>query len=239
MNQSISTITAQQQLANEQHKLNNILHEHPFVVSCREGRASMQALKTLLIQQGHYSGYFTRYLCALMANLSTNEQVLDIAANLFEELGFAPDAPTPHSIIYRSMLQKFGLHLSDQAPLPATRMLIDTMFSYCRSTDPALGLGAICLGAEGVVPTLYSAFISGFSAHGIDAETLHFFHLHVACDDEHAETLSKIMTDLVAQDPDSLSRITSAGEALVKARYEFLDQVALGEKEIMMKEVAS
>lgn len=226
MTSPTATDEASTRIATVQQRLIDQLKNHPFVAACQKGQVSMDVLKVLLVQQGHYSTHFTRYLCALMSNLSTNEQVLEIASNLFEELGLAPDSPTPHSNLYRQMLQKFDLRLDDHLILPATQNLIDTMFSHCRSSDVASGLGAICLGAEGLVPMLYAAFVKGFSAHGVDDDTLQFFHLHIACDDDHAETLARMMIDLVARQGDSLARIEAAGQALVAARCIFLDEIA-------------
>lgn len=202
------------------------LSSHPFLLACRNGHASRASLEVLLVQQGLYSAHFTRYLCALMANLPTNDQVLELASNLFEELGLAPNSPTPHYILYREMLAKFGLSFESSVPTPGTQRLIDTMYAHCRERDPAIGLGALCLGAEGLVPSLYADFVKGFEALGVDANTLRFFHTHMECDDEHAETLARLMAELVMRVPESLKRIVASGEALVNARWAFLDGVA-------------
>lgn len=222
----MSTVVAvSDSLQAAQRRLCSQLSTHPFLVACREGTASLDALKRLLIQQGIYSSHFTRYLCALMANLPSNEETLQLAENLFEELGFAPDSPTPHYILYREMLADFGLQLEGSTATAGTRQLIDTMLANCRETDTAIGLGALCLGAEGLVPALYADFLKGFEAHDIDEDTLRFFRLHIDCDDDHAETLSQLMEERVMEDPDSLARIVAAGEALVDARWAFLDDI--------------
>ncbi|MFT4100471.1 MAG: iron-containing redox enzyme family protein [Burkholderiaceae bacterium] len=226
MNLNTSSTEVLAALTTAQTRLIQRLSSHPFLIACREGRASHDSLKALLVQQGLYSTHFTRYLCALMANLPSNDQVFELAENLFEELGFAPDSPTPHYILYREMLSAFSLSLEEGIPTAGTRHLIDTMYAHCRERDPAIGLGALCLGAEGLVPALYADFVKGFEALGADAATLRFFHLHMACDDEHAETLARLMVELVERSPDALARIVAAGEALVDARWAFLDDIA-------------
>ena len=213
-------------LQTAQRRLVDRLSRHPFLVACREGRASLDALKRLLVQQGLYSSNFTRYLCALMANLPSNEQILQLAENLFEELGFAPDSPTPHYLLYRETLAAFDLRLEEALPTAGTLRLIDTMFAHCRDRDPAVGLGALCLGAEGLVPALYSDFVKGFEIHGVDERALRFFHIHIACDDDHAETLAQLMVERVTRSPKNMDRILVAGEALVDARWAFLDDIA-------------
>ncbi|MEB8474943.1 TenA family transcriptional regulator [Acidithiobacillus ferriphilus] len=198
---------------------------HPFMCACRAGNASMDLLKRFLVQQGIYSGYFTRYLCALMANLRSNAHVRDLAQNLFEELGLAEDSQIPHFLLYGQMLEEFGLNPQEEKPTRGTLLLIDNMFSHCRQVDPAIGLGALCLGAEGLVPPMYQDLVAGFRAQGVPDETLQFFHLHISCDDDHALTLNRLMLELIDEEPECLSRIVAAGRTLVSARMTFFDDI--------------
>ncbi len=207
------------------HMLVDRVRSHPFLVRCRAGEATLPELKLFLVQQGLYSAYFTRYLCALMANLPDNELVLELAENLCEELGLTEDSPTPHSHMYRQMLQSLGLSLDGAKPLVGTRRLIDAMFDHCRDAKVARGLGALCLGAEALVPGVYSDLLAGFSAHGVPASDLEFFRVHVECDDGHAETMRDIMVDLVRRDPEQAPLMLAGGKALVDARLDFFDSI--------------
>ena len=108
------------------------LLRHPFLARCSEGRATMDELRSYLVQQGKYSRYFTRYLCALMSSLEDGGDVLHLAENLAEELGFCEDDGTPHSRLYTQMLANFGIDLDKQPIQPETQNLIDTMFMLCR-----------------------------------------------------------------------------------------------------------
>jgi pyrroloquinoline-quinone synthase len=179
----------------------------------------------VLAQQAIYSGHFTRYLCALMSNLPTNSEVLELAENLFEELGFAPDSPQPHYEIYSEMLEHFQVDLNSTTPLPETLALIQCMYSHCRDTNPAVGLGALCLGAEGLVSKFYTDIVSGFTAHGVDSSHIKFFQIHIECDDEHALTLSKMLHSRIIDDHRNFDVIKVAGTALVDARYKFLSSI--------------
>lgn len=201
------------------------LQSHPFLARCRAGQVSLEELKFFLVQQGQYSAYFTRYLCAMMANLPSNVEVFELAENLFEELGFAGGDETPHYLLYRKVLTDFGLSLDSAAPTQATRNLIETMFTYCRDQRASVGLAALCLGAEALVPAMYSDIISGFEAHGVDKDTIWFFHLHVQCDDGHAESIENILTEMVEKDPGALDDIIAAGHALVDARCAFFSAI--------------
>ncbi|MEX3628162.1 MAG: iron-containing redox enzyme family protein [Burkholderia sp.] len=204
------------------------IREHSFLARCRSGEVPLEELKLFLVQQGLYSSYFTRYLCALMANLSDNADVLKLAGNLYEELGLADDSETPHSLVYRAMLEHFGLSLQGARPLIGTRRLIDTMFDHCRHPDAARGLAALCLGAEALVPVVYADIIKGFEAHGVSAGALAFFHIHVACDDGHAETMRDILVEIAQRNGDSVPAMLSAGDSLVDARLAFFDSIEAG-----------
>lgn len=206
-------------------KLIQRIAAHPFLARCRAGAISLEELKLFLVQQGLYSAYFTRYLCAMMANLPSNHEVLELAENLFEELGFAPDSPTPHYLIYRDMLEAFSLSLDGAQATAGTQAMIDTMFELCKNNNPAYGLGALCLGAEALVPALYSDLLMGFKACGVAEKDVEFFRIHVECDDGHAETLRDIMVDLASGDQSQIEIMIAAGHALVDARLNFFSSI--------------
>ena len=48
------------------------------------------------------------------------------------------------------------------------------MYMLCRQTDPANGLGALCLGAEAIVPVFYADIVEGFVQAGVPRERLGF-----------------------------------------------------------------
>jgi pyrroloquinoline-quinone synthase len=201
------------------------IQEHSFLRRCREGTITLDELTNFVVQQGKYSLHFTRYLCALMSNLPTNAHILELAENLFEELGFEDKSSIPHSIIYKNMMEKMGVSL-DSAPLyPETEQLIETMLSHCKNPNPAYGLGALCLGAEALVPVVYADLLLGFKACGVPAEDLEFFRIHVECDDGHAETIRDIMVEISREDQNQANLIVDAGAALVSARLEFFSGI--------------
>lgn len=218
----------------EEHKHNLVarLKRTEFLRRCRSEEITRDELKTFLVQQGLYSAYFTRYLCALMSNLPQNQQVLALADNLCEELGLNGDAQTPHSVLYKNMLGNQGLDLASAEMLPSTSRLINTMFDHCRDRRYARGLGALCLGAEAIVPCMYADLISGFKACGFGAKDIEFFQIHVECDDAHAETLHKIMLDTARNDPHALGLMFGAGDALVDARIEFFARISASSRQL-------
>lgn len=209
----------------EKQKLITKVQDHSFLRRCRDGSISLDELKNFVIQQGKYSTHFTRYLCALMSNLPTNAHILELAENLFEELGFEDKNSIPHSIIYKNMMEKMGVSLESAPLYPETEHLIATMLDHCKNPNPAYGLGALCLGAEALVPVVYSDLITGFKACGVPAEHLEFFSIHVECDDGHAETIRDIMVEISCNNESQAKIIVEAGAALVSARMEFFSGI--------------
>ena len=198
---------------------------HPFLAGCADGTVTLDQLRAFLVQHGKYARFFTRYLCALISQLDEGDDVLRLAENLTEELGFGPDADvrTPHARIYADMLKDFGIDLAAYPINPETQNLIDTMFMLCRQPRGTAGLGAMCLGAEGLVPALYGRIMEGFRHCGVDAKRLEFFAIHIECDDDHAATMYEILARQTEASPSCRITALNAGDIAVNARLRFFD----------------
>lgn len=208
------------------HEFTQRLLGHPFLARCATGKVTMAELRRFLIQQGIYSRYFTRYLCALISHLEEGEDVLQLAGNLAEELGYGGEVNgIPHSRLYADMLKDFEIDFSEQDIYPETQNLIDTMFMLCRQPGGLAGLGALCLGAEAVVPAMYERLIEGFRNCGVSAHRLEFFRIHIDCDDGHAETMFELITRRTRNSTSSLIGALQAGEIALNARLRFFDAI--------------
>lgn len=212
-----------EQLESERDALIQKLRTHSFMRRCRDGQVTLDELKIFLVQQGLYATNFTKYLCAAMANLPSNAEIRPLAQNLFDEAGFS--GTKPHAVIYDEMLEGFGLSLKGAAPTAGTVKLINTMFRHCRNENPAFGTGALCLGAEALVPAYYADIVRGFVHCGVKEDRLTFFTLHITVDDDHATTLGEIMASIAAAHPESVANMVAAGRDLVDARMAFLTSV--------------
>lgn len=199
------------------------LDETLFLSRCRERRVSRVELQCFVVQQGFYSRHFTRYLNALMANLVEEYDRHALTQNLFEEMGLGEVKTTPHSQIYRDMMKTMGLRFEDATPLDATRHLVDTMLECCRSANSMIGLGALCLGAEAIVPHIYSTVLTGFEAVAEPRRNLEFFTLHVSCDDEHAITMRNIITRRLQADPRTRIDLEYGAAKAIAARIGFFN----------------
>jgi len=198
---------------------------HSFLVRCRQGTVSLDELRLYLVQQGLYDQYFTRYLCAMMSNLPSNEAVQTLAGNLLRELGLAPNRPKPRHVMYREMLERCSLALDGAEALPATRQLIDTMFKACRDLNPASGLGAICLGSESLMPAIYRDIMAGLAAHGAQPDDVEFFRVHAESDEAHAQTFSALMAEVLSGRPDRTDKMLLVGQQLVSGRLDFFSAI--------------
>jgi len=206
-----------------------------FLTRCREGTASRQELETFLVQQYFYARHFTRYLCALLANLESDSDRLALTENLFEEMGLGDLGAEPHSKIYRDMLTAFGLHPENERPLPATRDLVATMLRFCSSPNPMTGLAALCLGAEAIVPHIYRQILNGLLARGFPLEKLEFFPLHIEGDDEHAATMMRIIERELERDGTQRPTMAAATKEIIELRARFFE--AISERAVQTKEI--
>jgi pyrroloquinoline-quinone synthase len=197
-----------------------------FMVRCREGSASRELLSTYVRQQYHYSGHFTRYLSALLSNVVNEGDRRDLVDNLFEEMGLGEFGAKPHSQIYRDMMKAMGVDPSEEAVFPGTQELVDTMLDLCKGKNHLVGLGALCVAAEAIVPHMYSTIVHGFRALGEPEANLEFYLIHIEGDDEHAKTMRRIMDEEVKRNPDALHDIHHGARLGIRARVKFFEGVA-------------
>jgi pyrroloquinoline quinone (PQQ) biosynthesis protein C len=201
------------------------LHDTPFLSRCRRGLVTGGELATFVRQQFHYARHFTRYLCALIANMEDERDRQQLTQNLFEEMGLGAPNAEPHAQIYRRMMAHMGIRAEDQAPFAETRELVETMFRCCRSERVMVGLGALCLGAEAIVPGVYSTIVKGFQSVGEDVTRLRFFTLHIESDDDHALTMRQIIERELVADPASRADLERGAREAIIARVAFFGAI--------------
>lgn len=201
------------------------LDRTPFLSRCRSGEVTREELRRFVVQQYFYSRHFTRYLCALLSNIENERDRLELMENLLEEIGFGHAGEIPHSQLYRQMMTAMGIRPSEEKELETTRALVATMYECCRSQSAVVGLAALCLGAEAIVPHLYSQIVEGFSAVGEPMQNLEFFRLHIAEDDAHAVTMQNIILRELEKDPLQLPLLRLAALRLLQARRHFFEGI--------------
>jgi pyrroloquinoline-quinone synthase len=199
----------------------DLLDQTPFLFRCRVGEITRRELRQFTVQQFFYAQHFTRYLCALLSNMTNEADRLELMENLIEEIGFRPSGNRPHYQVYRQMMLQMGIDPACEVANAATRHLIDSMLECCRNPDAMVGLGALCLGAEAIVPHLYSQIVRGFLSQKEPEDNLAFWRLHIEGDDAHALTMLKIIKREVEAHPLKRRRLMEAARGTIEARRTF------------------
>jgi pyrroloquinoline-quinone synthase len=197
----------------------------PFLTRCRAGTVTRSELHSYVRQQFYYSRNFTRFLCALLVNITDDRDRFELMKNLFEEMGLGAFGATPHSAIYVKMMAAMDVRPTDERERSGTSRLVAAMFECCRNENPMVGLSALGLGAEAIVPHLYSQVITGFQNVGERAENLEFFHIHVEGDDEHAVTMRNIIEREIAKDAFQRKAVHDAARRVIGARVRFFEDI--------------
>lgn len=200
------------------------LRDTAFLTRCRNGTVTRAELHLFVRQHHHYARHFTRYLCSLMSNMTDERDRTALTHNLFDEMGFS--GGVSHAQMYRDMMAAMLTGDDGLGVFPTTQALIDTMFDCCRSTRTMVGLGALCLGAEAIVPEVYGAILNGFAAAGEPEGNLEFFTIHVAADDEHALTMREIIVRELDHDRRTRIDLEYGAQRAISARVAFFEGIA-------------
>jgi pyrroloquinoline quinone (PQQ) biosynthesis protein C/mannose-6-phosphate isomerase-like protein (cupin superfamily) len=210
-------------------QLHTAQSEHPFwsnklFKACAAGTLTKDDFKFIFSQYYLYSKNFTRYLAALMANCDSDYHRSRLSENLWEEGGgIAPEKR--HAEIFRRFLVdglEIDIHNIDY--LDSTRFFVREYLDFCLHSHPSAGSAFLSLGTEGIVAKMYGVLLEGLLNAGITEEHTTFFRLHMECDDEHAETLEKIMTSYATM-PDWYNTCYRSMTHALSLRERFFDQL--------------
>ena len=136
-----------------------------------------------------------------------------IARNLAGEMGYIKEAE--HHDLYLQFCRGLGItreELLEHLPLPSTIGAASAMGYYCRNSFEE-GLGAFGLGVEMEVPGRPNGaqvFHGALKKHfKFDDQTLEFWAVHIAAEEEHGENAERAMT-LCGQTREQQARIRRA-----------------------------
>lgn len=201
------------------------LSQHPLLLALERNEASLATLKTLLVQHGHYSRHFTRYLCALMGHLQDADDVLALMENMREEMGVDGQDCITHADMFQRTLRVLGVSPADEPALPQTAAMVRTMLGHCQNTDALVGLAAMCLGAEAIVPLIYRPILQALEHKGYGEDATEFFKLHIEEDEDHALTMLAIMERLTQGDEQRRALAIDVGREVINRRVEMFDAI--------------
>jgi pyrroloquinoline quinone (PQQ) biosynthesis protein C len=146
----------------------------------------------------HFSQSFTRYIAGLMWRVDDDALRSRLTENLHEEAGETNHEERHAQILRRFLVDTLGLDIKAMHAkrLPSTTKFVDAYLE--RSARDALYSAAfLSVGTEGMVSPHYARLVDGM-LHGaakkhFPSPALHYFHLHIGCDDDHAATLAEVM----------------------------------------------
>jgi mannose-6-phosphate isomerase-like protein (cupin superfamily)/pyrroloquinoline quinone (PQQ) biosynthesis protein C len=200
------------------------LWDCPLLRELGAGHLTREDCAFVFSQYYLYSRNFTRFLAGAMAGLDDDAFRARLCQNLWEESGML-DLTQRHSELFRRFLRD-GLGVDPDAIEyeDCARYFVARYLDRCTHASAAEASAFLAIGTEGLVPRLYSTFVRGLRAAGVDEGALRFFLVHIECDDEHAATLEQIMLSYSGE-PTWLDTAWRAVDHAMTLRRLFFDQL--------------
>lgn len=187
------------------------------------------ALRDYAYQYAFYSQEFPSYLEGVIASLASEAHRARLLENLEEERG-APDSDDPDRIPHTELFARFRRAIGvDEAwaarhkPITTALVWRELALQKFRSAQLGVGVGAIGIGTEFVVPTIYTYLLEGIRGYtDLAPADYYFFTLHAQCDQAHAEDLRVITID-IAHEPGTREAIRFGVFSALNLRKAFWD----------------
>lgn len=211
---------------------------HPYLSAIQNGDFPNMELviKDFAFEYAIYSSQFTRYLSAVIDHLRNPKHQQILLENLTEEQGDTHDVELPPDVLasidgipHSQLFQRFqtavgidedyrNTHIQSQT----STLWRDQFLQLCQ-IDECVGIGAIGIGTEFIVSSIYQQILKGLEKHTELTMSDHvFFDLHSQCDDEHAAQMLSIAKDL-SHDDTNAERIEYGAKMAINMRVAFWD----------------
>ena len=197
-----------QDLASE--SLSHRAVRHPYLDAI--GRGDLPDLRWALRDFAqHYYGYsrtFPQYLTAVLSKLEVAEHRVALLENLTEESGqYAQEEidelaslgieqawydGVPHPVLFARFAKAMGAELNPDHEADQVVCWREMFLAILSSGSAAQAVGALGLGTENIVSTIYIPFVSALERLQVPGRDAVFFPLHTAVDDDHQEVLQRI-----------------------------------------------
>ena len=204
---------------------------HQYLVKLSKGQYPdmIAALADYAYQYSFYSDSFTEYLDAVIQSLSSESHKSSLRENFEEEAGDPESddlAKKPHKWLFNRFAELVGVndaYRSEHTACPTVMVWRDLFLQKCQTPQEGVGVGAIGIGTEFVVPKIYGYIIQAIREHtDLGGDAAFFFELHTEADEEHADDLNKILVDL-AVTPDAREKIRFGTISTLNLRKAFWD----------------
>jgi pyrroloquinoline quinone (PQQ) biosynthesis protein C len=184
---------------------------HPYLRALHDGSLpdSRWALADFARHYYGYSANFPRYLTAVISRLDTAEHRRGLLDNLTEESGIYEEEEleilagmgvqrewiegVPHPQLFKRFSVAMGIDHSREQEADQVRGWRELFLLLLSNGTPAEAVGALGLGTENIVRTVYTPFLAAISrVDDLAPQDAVFFPLHAAVDDHHQATLQAI-----------------------------------------------
>ena len=191
--------------------------KHPYLEALASGDLpdTHWALADFARQYPGYAKHFPRYLSTVISGLTNPRHRDELLQNLTEESGIYQEhelaelessgieadwiVGRPHPQLFDRFRRAMGVeNLENEVESDQVICWRETFLSLLANGSPAEAVGALGLGTEQIVSTIYLPFTRAISrVRELSPRDSVFFPLHTSIDDHHQITLQKIAAELV------------------------------------------
>jgi pyrroloquinoline quinone (PQQ) biosynthesis protein C len=214
---------------------------HPYLRALAQGEFgdTYAALSDFARHYHGYSAHFRRYLMTVVTRLGSPLHRDALLDNLSEESGSYAEEELgilagigiqrtwiegiPHSQLFERFCRAVGVEPGREEEAPEVVSWREMLLSILQTGSPAEAIGAIGLGTENIVSSIYEPICRAIErVPALSAQATVFFPLHTAVDDHHQETLQQIAIDLAAT-PNGIRDLARGMRKALELRCTFWD----------------
>jgi pyrroloquinoline quinone (PQQ) biosynthesis protein C len=192
---------------------------HPYLQALADGTLpdTRWALADFARQYYGYSSHFPRYLTTVISRLENPAHRKALLENLTEESGIYDEDELEelakfgvarewiegiaHPLLFQRFSEAIGVRRGEAPESDQVACWRELFLQLLSSGSPAEALGALGLGTENIVRTIYGPFVEAIGRLGdLAPRDTVFFPLHTAVDDHHQATLQAISADFAKSD---------------------------------------
>ncbi len=188
---------------------------HPLLLALAEGCLPDEHATLVEFAQSYpgYASHFPRYLTATISRLEDPRHRAWLLDNLQEESGSYEEEKfealaaaglrrewfedVTHPELFERFARALGVSPEDRAPAEEVVCWREMFYQVLVAFSPAQAIGALGLGTEWIVGSIYEPFAAAVRRHpGLSGRAAVFFPLHTAVDEQHQATLRAIAVEM-------------------------------------------